>query len=98
MRAPESVCNPELDECLARHANPLGFSVDRAQQVYREVDIHSLDIPPRPLGLVPVKMLVDLVRARIEEFVKPLSGNRVRSTTGGARIPVSRALARAGPR
>ena len=42
----ERVRESELDQCLARDADTLGFLIDGLQQVDREVHVHTLDCTP----------------------------------------------------
>ena len=97
-RRGDRVGQPQLDKCLPSDADTFRFAVDRTQQVHGKIDVHALDFAARTPGFVPVKMLVDLLGAGVEEFVKLLSRNRAPPTTFCARTPVFRAPAHGGPR
>jgi hypothetical protein len=94
--AGDRVRKPQLDVRLSGHADSPGFTVDGAKQIDRKVDIHALHLTARPPRLVPVDMLVDFIRAGVEQLVELLSRNR--ATTFCPRTRVFRAPAPGGPR
>ena len=97
-RRRKGVSKSQLDKRLPADTDPLGLPVNRAKQVDRKIDVHALDLAARSPRFVPIDILVDRVRAGVEELVKLLSRNRAPSTTFCVRTRVFRATARGGPR
>jgi len=98
MGSRDRVREPQFDERLPSHTDTLRFAIDRAQQLHWEVDIDTLNLASGAPDILPIKMLVDLVRARVEEFVDFVSRNRGPSPPFCVRTLAFRALSHGGPR
>jgi hypothetical protein len=89
----QRVGQPQLDECLPRHADSLRLTINRLKEINREVDIHTLDLTARPAGVCEVKVRGE-VFPRVVHFVETSGGQRL-SLRGTALLRLS---ARGGPR
>lgn len=87
----------QLDERLTAHADSLGLAVKGPQELDGKVDVHALHFPAGTLRILPVQVLIDLIRTRLEKRIELLSRDPG-STRVVARIPLARAASRGGPR
>ena len=97
----QCVGHPQLDEGLTRDADTTGFSINGAEQVYREVDVDALDLSARTTGLRQIQIWCQIasgiIGRQIGQSVELRSGNHGRFS-GAAFSRQGTALFRCGAR
>ena len=64
----DGIGEPQLDEGLTCHADPLGLAIDRPEEVFREVDVNPLRDPPGTFRTRDVEMVRQILSGIVERI------------------------------